>query len=148
MPSTNFKATEATSNMKGKISMMYDMDESLENAGHKLVYLKDRTKKAKPGKFSARAKADKPKNRILERLNSECKKESLRDIELCKRRISQARFSRRKAENEGRETRRMEVRYYLCTKHTVPQYHLTKLGESEFAAKIASFEKKEYTLAS
>jgi hypothetical protein len=77
--------------------MKYNADASIEDAGHKLVHLKDRSKKSKPGKFSARAKADKPKNRILERLNSECKKESLRDIELCKRRISQARFSRRKA---------------------------------------------------
>ena len=128
--------------------MKYNADVSIEDAGHKLVHLKDRSKKSKPGKFSARAKADKPKNRILERLNSQCKKESLRDIELCKRRISQARFSRRKAENEGRETRRMEVRYYLCTKHTVPQYHLTKLGEAECAAKLSRFQQKEYTLAS
>jgi hypothetical protein len=42
----------------------------------------------------------------------------------------------------------MEVRYYLCTKHSVPQYHLTKLGESEFAAKLSRFQQKEYTLAS
>jgi hypothetical protein len=128
--------------------MKYNADASIEDAGHKLVHLKDRSSKSKPGKFSARAKADKPKNRIAERLNSECKKESLRDIELCKRRISQARFSRRKAENEGRESRRMEVRYYLCTKHSVPQYHLTKLGEAEFAAKLSRFQQKEYTLAS
>jgi hypothetical protein len=72
--------------------MKYNADVSIEDAGHKLVHLKDRSKKSKPGKFSARAKADKPKNRILERLNSECKKESLRDIELCKRRISQPAF--------------------------------------------------------
>jgi hypothetical protein len=128
--------------------MKYSSDNSISDADHRLVYVKDRTKRSKPGKFSARAKADKPKNRIVEKLNSECKKESLRDIELCKRRISQARFSRRKAENEGRETRRMEVRYYLCSKHSVPQYHLTKLGEAEFAAKLASFQEKEYALAS
>jgi hypothetical protein len=128
--------------------MKHQRDINVDGSDHKLVYAKDRSKKSKPGKFSARAKADKPKNRIVERLNSECKKESLRDIELCKRRISQARFSRRKAENEGRETRRMEVRYYLCTKHSVPQYHLTKLGDAEFAAKLASFQQKEYALAS
>ena len=128
--------------------MKYSSDNSISDADHRLVYAKDRTQRSKPGKFSARVKADKPKNRIVERLNSECKKESLRDIELCKRRISQARFSRRKAENEGRETRRMEVRYYLCSKHSVPQYHLTKQGESEFAAKLASFQEKEYALAS
>ena len=128
--------------------MKYQSDISVDDSDHKLVYAKDRTKKSKPGKFSARAKADKPKNRIVERLNSECKKEAIRDIEMCKRRISQARFSRRKAENEGRQSRRMEVRYYLCTKHLVPQYHLTKQGESEFAAKLASFQEKEYALAS
>ena len=128
--------------------MKYSSDNSINDADHRLVHAKDRTQRSKPGKFSDRAKADKPKNRIVERLNSECKKESLRDIELCKRRISQARFSRRKAENEGRESRRMEVRYYLCSKHSVPQYHLTKLGEAEFAAKLASFQEKEYALAS
>jgi hypothetical protein len=128
--------------------MKHQNDISVDGSDHKLVYAKDRSQLSKPGKFSARAKADKPKNRILERLNQECKKESLRDIELCKRRISQARFSRRKAENEGRQTRRMEVRYYLCTKHLVPQYHLTKQGESEFAAKQASFQEMGYALAS
>lgn len=128
--------------------MKYQSDISVDDSNHKLVYAKDRTKKSKPGKFSARAKADKPRNRIVERLNSECKKEAIRDIEMCKRRISQARFSRRKAENEGRQSRRMEVRYYLCTKHLVPQYHLTKQGEAEFAAKLASFQEKEYALAS
>jgi hypothetical protein len=128
--------------------MKYSSDNSINDADHRLVHAKDRTQRSKPGKFSAMSKADKPKNRIVERLNSECKKESLRDIELCKRRISQARFSRRKAENEGRESRRMEVRYYLCSKHSVPQYHLTKLGEAEFAAKLASFQEKEYALAS
>ena len=86
--------------------MIYDMDESLENAGHKLVYLKDRTKKSKPGKFSARAKDDKPKNHGLATLEKTCKKESIRDVEIAKLRISQARFSRKKAEARGRLSRR------------------------------------------
>ncbi len=128
--------------------MKYSSDNSINDADHRLVHAKDRTQRSKPGKFSAMSKADKPKNRGLAILEETCKKESLRDIELCKRRISQARFSRRKAENEGRESRRMEVRYYLCSKHSVPQYHLTKLGEAEFAAKLASFQEKEYALAS
>jgi glutathione S-transferase len=148
VPSTNFKAPEATSNMKGKIPMMYDMDESLENAGHKLVYLKDRTKKSKPGKFSARAKADKPKNRGLAILEESCKKEPIRDIEEAKLRISQARYSRKKAEALGRETRRSEKRYYECFKHATPQFHLTKLGEGEYAEKVANFARKGYALAS
>ena len=148
MPSTNFKATEATSNMKGKISMIYDMDESLENAGHKLVYLKDRTKKSKPGKFSARAKDDKPKNHGLATLEKTCKKESIRDVEIAKLRISQARYSRKKAEARGRLSRRGEKRYYLCELHSVPQFHLTKLGEEEYAKKFEASKRKEYSLAS
>lgn len=148
MPSTNFKALEATSNLKGTIQMMYDMDESLENTGHKLVYLKDRTKKSKPGKFSAMAKEDKPKNHGLAALEKTCKKESIRDVEIAKLRISQARHSRKKAEARGRLSRRGEKRYYLCELHTVPQFHLTKLGEEEYAKKFEASKRKEYALAS
>jgi len=128
--------------------MIYDMDESLENAGNKLVYLKDRSRKDKPGKFSARAKEDKPKNRGLAALEKTCKKESIRDVEIAKLRISQARFSRKKAEARGRLSRRGEKRYYLCDRHTVPQFHLTKLGEEEYAKKFEASKRKEYSLAS
>jgi hypothetical protein len=128
--------------------MKYDIDASIEDAGHKLVHLKDRTKKAKPGKFSARAKADKPKNRGLAILEEECKKEPIRDIEVAKLRISQARYSRKKAEALGRESRRGEKRYYECFKHRTPQFHLTKLGEAEYAKKVAAYSRKDYALAS
>jgi hypothetical protein len=134
--------------MKGTITMRYDIDSSIDDAGHKLVCLKDRSKKSKPGKFSARAKADKPKNRGLAILEEECKKESIRDIEVAKLRISQARYSRKKAEALGRETRRSEKRYYECFKHATPQFHLTKLGEEEYAKKVADFAGKGYALAS
>jgi len=128
--------------------MIYDMDESLENAGNKLVYLKDRSRKDKPGKFSARAKEDKPKNHGLAALEKTCKKESIRDVEIAKLRISQARFSRKKAEARGRLSRRGEKRYYLCDRHTVPQFHLTKLGEEEYAKKFEASKRKEFALAS
>lgn len=128
--------------------MRYDIDASIEDADYKLVHLKDRSKKAQPGKFSARAKADKPKNRGLAILEESCKKEPIRDIEVAKLRISQARFSRKKAEALGRETRRGEKRYYECFKHKTPQFHLTKLGEEEYAKKVADFAGKGYALAS
>ena len=128
--------------------MMYDMDESLENSGHKLVYLKDRSKKSKPGKFSAMAKCDKPKNHGLAIVEEECKKESIRDIEVAKLRLSQARYSRKKAEALGRESRRGEKRYYLCDRHSVAQFHLTKQGEAEYAKKFEASTRKEYSLAS
>ena len=128
--------------------MIYDMDESLENSGHKLVYLKDRSKKSKPGKFSDRRKSDKPKNHGLATLEKTCKKESIRSIEVAKLRISQARYSRKKAEALGRESRRGEKRYYLCDRHSVAQFHLTKQGEAEYAKKFEASTRKGYALAS
>jgi hypothetical protein len=134
--------------MKGKIQMRYDNEFSIQDAGHQLVNLKDRSKKSKPGKFSARAKADKPKNRGLAILEETCKKESIRDRELAKLRISQARYSRQKAEALGRESRRGEKRYYECFKHKTPQFHLTKVSEVDYAKKFEASFAKEYALAS
>ena len=128
--------------------MRYDIDSSIDDAGHKLVCLKDRSNKSKPGKFSARAKADKPKNRGLAILEEECKKESIRDIEVAKLRISQARYSREKAQALGRESRRGETRYYECFKHKTRQFHLTKVSEGDYAKKFEASLAKEYALAS
>ena len=143
-----FSDLEATSKTKGKISMRYDNDVSIDDTDRKLVNLKDRSHKAKPGKFSARAKADKPKNRGLAILEEECTKKSIRDIEVAKLRISQARYSRKKAEALGRDTRRGEKRYYECFKHETPQFHLTKLSEAEYAKKFEASTRKGYALAS
>jgi len=134
--------------MKGTISMRYDNDISINDADHKLVYLKDRSRKTKPGKFSAMAKQDKPKNHGQAAMEKTCKKELIRDVEIAKLRISKARFSRKKAEARGRLSRRGEKRYYLCELHTVPQFHLTKLGEEEYAKKFEASKRKEYALAS
>ena len=128
--------------------MRYDNDASIQDAGHKLVYLKDWSNKSKPGKFSARAKADKPRNRGLATLEETCKKESIRDVEVAKLRIAQARYSRKKAESLGCESRRKEKRYFLCDRHQVPQFHLTKLGEEEYAKKFESSTRKGHALAS
>jgi hypothetical protein len=143
-----FRGLEATSNMKGTISMRYDRDISINDADHKLVHLKDRSRKAKPGKFSAMTKSDKPKNHGLANLEKTCKKESIRDVEIAKLRISQARYSRKKAEALGHDSRRGEKRYYLCDRHAVPQFHLTKLGEAEYAKKFEASIGKGYALAS
>jgi hypothetical protein len=134
--------------MKGTISMRYDRDISINDADHKLVHLKDRSRKAKPGKFSAMTKSDKPKNRGLAILEETCKKESIRDREVAKLRISQARYSRQKAEALGRESRRGEKRYYECFKHKTPQFHLTKVSEVDYAKKFEASFAKEYALAS
>lgn len=128
--------------------MRYDKDGSFQDGGHKLVNLRDRSKKPKPGKFSARAKADKPKNRGLAILEETCKKESIRDRELAKLRISQARYSREKAQELGHESRRGETRYYECFKHKTPQFHLTKVSEGDYAKKFEASFAKEYALAS
>ena len=128
---------------------MRDSNEvALEIGGHRLARAIDRSKRSKPGKFSARAKADRPQSRFFERFENECKKEAIRDVEKCKRMVSQARFTRKQAEFEGRQTRRQEVRYYICHKHSVPQYHLTKLGEAEYTKRFDSFSVKELSRAS
>jgi hypothetical protein len=145
---TTFRSLASTSNTKGTITMRYNIDSSIDDAGHKLVCLKDRSNKSKPGKFSARAKADKPKNRGLAVLEETCKKESIRDVEVAKLRISQARYSRKKAEALGHDSRRGEKRYYLCDRHAVSQFHLTKLGEAEYAKKFEASIGKGYALAS
>jgi len=41
--------------MKGKLSMRNYNDASIQDAGHNLVYLKDRSKKSKPSNLPARA---------------------------------------------------------------------------------------------
>ena len=128
--------------------MKYQDHVSINDSDHKLVCLKDRSQKAKPGKFSAKVRADKPKNRGLAILEETCKKESIRDVEVAKLRIAQARYSRLKAESLGRESRRKEKRYFICDRHAVPQFHLTKLGEEEYAKKFEASTRKGYALAS
>jgi len=128
--------------------MKYQDHVSINDSDHKLVCLKDRSQKAKPGKFSARVRADKPKNRGLAILEETCKKESIRDRELAKLRISQARYSREKAQALGRESRRGETRYYECFKHKTRQFHLTKVSEGDYAKKFEASFAKGYALAS
>lgn len=128
--------------------MKYSSENSINDADHRLVYVKDRTQRSKPGKFANRTKADKPKNRGLAILEETCKKESIRDVEVAKLRISQARYSRKQAEALGRESRRGEKRYYLCDRHLVSQFHLTKQGEAEYGKKFEESTRKGYALAS
>ena len=108
---------------------------------------KDRSHKREPGKFIDRAKGEKPKNALLIKFAAECKKDSIRDIEIAKMRVSKARRTRHKAESEGRSSHRSEKRYYECHKHAVPQYHLTKLGVAEYAELFDSTKRGDFTLA-
>lgn len=128
--------------------MKYSSENSINDADHRLVYAKDRTQRSKPGKFVDRAKADKPKNRGLAILEETCKKDSIRDIAVAKLRLSQACYTRKKAEALGRESRRAEKRYYLCDRHEVPQFHLTKQGEPQYGKKFEASTGKGYALAS
>ena len=107
---------------------------------------KDRSRSKAPGKFIDRTKAEKPKNVLLNKFANECKKVPIRDIEIAKSRVNNARRSREKAEAEGRITHRFEKRYYECFKHAVPQFHLTKLGEAEYADLVESTTRGEFSL--
>ena len=108
---------------------------------------KDKSQKREPGKFVHRKKGEKPKNALLIKFAAECKKDSIRDIEVAKMRVSKARRTRHKAESEGRTSHRSEKRYYECHKHAVPQYHLTKLGVEEYSELFDSTKRGEFSLA-
>lgn len=108
---------------------------------------KDRSQKRSPGKFIDRVKGDKPKNGLLVLFSHQCKKDSIRDIEIAKMRVTKARRTRDRAMAEGRDSHRSEKRYYECFKHAVPQFHLTKLGAAEYAELFDSSKREEFVLA-
>jgi len=94
--------------------MFYNFDGSIDDSDHRLYLAKDRTKAAKPGKYQQRAKADRPKDKLAEAKTERCHKMKISSIEIAKSIIASARWSRAKAAAEGRTSKRLEDRWYLC----------------------------------
>ena len=121
---------------------MQQQDIRIEDAGHKLVHLKDRTKKAKqPGKFSARAKADRPVDKLALLKAQGCKKKKITSIDIAKEIVSSARRSRANAAAEGRTSHRREDRWYVCEKCSYGKkknsiIHVSSISEDEYNAKF------------
>ena len=110
----------------------------------RFVFARDKSHKQAPGKFVDRVKGNKPKGGTLIVFAVVCKKQPIRDIEIAKLWVSKARRKQDRARSEGRISHRSERRYYECSKHEVPQFHLTKLGVDEYANLFESSARGEF----
>ena len=131
--------------------MYYDFEDgSIDDAGHRLYLAKDRSKAATPGKYYARPKADRPKDKLAEIRSERCYKMKIADIDIAKSIITSARWSRAKAAAEGRISKRREDRWYICetcSHGKAKIYHVTTLSEAEYAAKFEASLSGEFSLA-
>jgi len=130
---------------------MQQQDVRIPDADRKLVHLKDRSRKAKPGKFSARAKADRPVDKLALVKAQRCKKKKITSIDIAKEIVSSARWARAKAAAEGRTSKRREDRWYICTNCSHGKtsiIHVASISEDEYNAKFEASKRLEFTLAS
>ena len=130
--------------------MFYEFDGSIEDADHRLSLAKDRSKRSKPGKYQARPKADRPKDKLAAIKAERCVKKKITDIGIAKSIISSARWSRAAAAAEGRISKRREDRWYICESCSHGKakiYHVTTLSEKAYADKFEASLRGEYTLA-
>jgi hypothetical protein len=131
---------------------MYYEEETIYDGGHRLYLAKVRTKDLKPGKYHQRAKADRPKDRLAEAKTERCQKMKISSIDIAKSIIASARWSRAKAAAEGRTSKRLEDRWYLCdtcsggTKKA-KIYHVTRLTDKEYAEKFEASIRGGFSLA-
>ena len=130
--------------------MKYNADVSIEDADHRLSLAKDRSKRSKPGKYQARPKADRPKDKLAAIKAERCVKMKITDIDIAKSIITSARWSRAAAAAEGRISKRREDRWYICESCSHGKakiYHVTTLSEKAYADKFEASLRGEYTLA-
>jgi hypothetical protein len=131
--------------------MYYNEEMTMDDRGHKMALVKDRSQDSKPGKYLARPKAERPKDKLAEAKAQRCQKMKIRSIDVAKSIISSARWSRAKAAAEGRVSKRREDRWYLCevcgSGAKTKIYHVTTLSEKEYAEKFEASTRLEYTLA-
>jgi hypothetical protein len=135
---------------KGSTHMFYDFEDgSIEDAGRRLYLAKDRSKASTPGKYHARPKADRPKDKLASIKAERCDKMKITDIDIAKSIIKSARWSRSKAAAEGRVSKRREDRWFVCENCSgkAKIYHVTSLTEAEYSAKFEASKRGEYTLA-
>ena len=58
--------------------------------------------------------------------------------------VSRAEFARKRAEEEGRSTRRREVRWFECFNHSVRMFHLTSVDEADYNARFEASKRGEF----
>ncbi len=114
---------------------------SQKEVARKSLYLcRDRSGPKQEGKWINRPKALRPPNQEALRRVERCHKKAFSNIELAKRAIRSANIAREKAEKIAGDSRRCEIRYYVCENCGVGSgkkiWHLTSLSESEYASKF------------
>ena len=88
---------------------------SKKEVAQKALYLcRDRSDLKQEGKWINRPKALRPPNQEALRRVDRCRKKAFSNIELAKRAIRSANIAREKAEKIAGDSRRCEIRYYVC----------------------------------
>ena len=108
---------------------------------------KDRSHERQAGKYANRAKGQKPENRLVKVLEERCEKKCFRSVDRVKYAVQKAENARMRAEQEGRTTKRRELRWFECYSHGVKMYHLTSVDEAEYIARFEASKRGEYVLA-
>jgi hypothetical protein len=131
--------------------MYYTEEMTMDVRGHKMALVKDRSQYSKPGKYLARPKAERPKDKLAEAKAGRCQKMKITSIDIAKSIITSARRSRAKAAAEGRMSKRLEDRWYLCevcgTGTKAKIWHVTRLTEKEYAEKFEASLEGGFSLA-
>ena len=102
-----------------------------------LVFCKDRSGQKSSGKYSAKTKKERPR----EKREIKCRKKRFKNVELAKEAIRGAKWARKVAAERGEDTRRGEVRWY--TDCACGWVHLTSQGEAEYAARFEAGQRGE-----
>jgi hypothetical protein len=79
-----------------------------------------------------------------------CDKFKITDIDIAKSIVTSARWSRAAAAADGRTSKRMEDRWYICENCSHGKakiYHVSKLSSAEYAAKFEASMSGEFSLA-
>ena len=117
-----------------------------EVAREALYLCRDRSGLKQAGKWINRPKALRPRNVEALRRLDRCHKKAFSNIELAKRAIRSANHARQMAEKIAGDSRRCEVRYYVCENCGASSgkkiWHLTSLSESDYAAKFEESAKE------
>ena len=108
------------------------------------VLCKDRSTDRIEGKYAKRAKALKPADKRAKLIESRCEKKCFRTADQVKLAVSRAEFARKRAEEEGRSTRRREVRWFECFNHSVRMFHLTSVDEADYIARFEAGKRGEF----
>jgi hypothetical protein len=131
--------------------MYYNEEMTMDDRGHKMALVKDRSQYSKPGKYLARPKAERPKDKLAEAKAGRCQKMKITSIDIAKSIITSARRSRAKAAAEGRMSKRLEDRWYLCevcgTGTKAKIWHVTRLTEKEYSEKFEASLEGGFSLA-